>query len=122
MARLVGKAGSVSIAASTVAGIKSWGINYTVGLLDATAFDSVGEKEYVAGATDWSGTFEGYKDGAPLTPGSSVACIFKESATEGQNWAGQAIITGISVGTPFDGLVTYAYTFQGTGTLTFATA
>ena len=122
MSRLAGKAGEVTIGGATVAGIKSWTIDQAVDVHESTAFDSSGVKAYIPGSSGWSGSFEGYKDGAPLTIGTEIALVLKESQTATQKFNGQAIITGLSGGTSIDGLVTYSYTFQGTGALTIPTA
>ena len=121
MARLSGKAGEVNVAAAAVGGMKSWTLDYTYDALEGTGFDSSGHRVYTVGLDGWSGSFEGNKDSAPLTIGTEVALILKESATATQKWSGQAIITGSHPATAVDGLVTYAYDFQGTGALTIAT-
>jgi hypothetical protein len=124
MARLAGTGGNVKYGAgpTTSTGIKSWSLDYTVDALEGTGFDSSGKRVYTAGLSGWSGSFEGYKDGAPIAIGSAVALELEESATAGQEWTGTAIITSVGVNVAIDGLVTYAYNFQGTGTLTVATA
>jgi hypothetical protein len=124
MARLAGYGGNVKYGAgpTTATGIKSWSVDYTVDTYEGTGFDSSGKKVYTPGLSGWSGSFEGVKDGAPITIGSAVDLQLEESATAGQEWTGSGIITGVSVNTPTDGLVTYSYSFQGTGALTPATA
>lgn len=121
MARLAGYAGQVD-AASEVTGVKSWTIDYTYDALETTGFDSSGHRTYVAGLDGWSGSFEGYKDGAPLTIGSEVALALKESQTSTQKFTGQALVTGLHANTSTDGVVTYSYDFQGTGALVIPTA
>lgn len=122
MARLAGKAGEVTIGGATVTGIKSWQLDQQVDVHESTGFDSSGVKAFIPGGSGWSGSFEGFKDGAPLTIGTGIALVLKESQTATQKFNGQAIITGLSGGTSIDGLVTYSYTFQGTGALTIPTA
>ena len=122
MARLAGTAGDVTIAAGSVTGIKSWTLDYVAEALDTTGFDSSGVRTYIPGLKGWSGSFEGYKNGAPSAIGAEVALVLKESATATQKFNGQAIITGLSANTSVDGIVTYSYSFTGTGALTVATA
>ena len=122
MARISGKLGEVTVAAAEVTGIKSWNVDQKVEALDSSGFDSDGVKAFIAGCSEWAGSFEGNKNGVPLTIGSEIALVLKESQTANQQFNGQAIITGLSVKTDIAGLVTYSYTFQGTGTLTIATA
>ncbi len=121
MARLAGTAGEVSVGGVAVTGIKSWGLDQSIEALEGTGFDSSGNKVFTPGLKGWSGSFEGYKDGAPLTIGTEIALVLKESATATQKHTGQAIVTGFSPKTDVAGLVAYAYTFQGTGALVIAT-
>ena len=122
MARLAGYAGGVTVAGgSAIAGIKSWKVDYTFDALEGTGFDSSGAKVYTPGLKGWSGSFEGYKDGAPLTIGTEIALVLKESATGTQQYSGQAIVNGLHQSSGVDGLVSTGYDFQGTGALTVAT-
>ena len=121
MARLAGTAGDVTVAGASVVGIKSWTLDQDVEALEGTGFDSSGNKAYIPGLKGWKGTFEGSKDGAPLTIGTEIALVLKESGTATQKHTGQAIVTGLHGKTDVAGLVTYGYDFQGTGALTIAT-
>lgn len=122
MAKISGKAGQVD-AASEVVGIKSWTLDYTIDTLDTTDFNDAGVRTYIVGCSGWSGSFEGYKDGAPLPlAGASVTLKLYESQTANQFWTGSAFITGIHSNASHDGIVSYSYDFQGTGALTVAAA
>ena len=119
--RLAGYGGNVKYGAgpTTVTGIKSWTLDYVFDALEGTGFDSSGHKVFKPGLDSWSGSFEGYKDGAPISlVGTEVALELEESSTANQEWTGQAILTGIHPMSTVDGLVTYSYDFQGTGALT----
>jgi hypothetical protein len=105
-------------ALKAVAGIKEWSLSWNSSLLNATAFDSVGVAQYIVGPSDWSGSFSGYKDGAPLSFSTEITIALAESLTSA--WMGQALINGVSPAAVFDGLVTASYTFQGIGELEFA--
>jgi len=119
MAHVAGKTGYVSTG-STVAGIKSWTIDYNSDALETTDFGDSGVKSYIIGGSGWAGTFEGYKDGAPQgLAGASVTLSLYEDVT--YLWTGAAFITGISASTAHDGIDAYSYTFQGTGALTVPT-
>ena len=121
MAHYSGKAGEVDNGAG-VTGIKSWSLDYTIDPLDSTDFADVGVRTFLMGCSQWSGTFEGYKDGAPLAlAGASITLTLKETQTGTQVWTGTAFITGIHPITSFDGIVSYSYDFQGTGALTVPT-
>jgi len=128
---LAGKAGNVyyttaggtATGAAVVAGMKSWTCDYTLDALDTTDFADSGLRTYIAGLSGWSGSFEGFKDGAPtLTVGTSYVLHLRESATTTQQYSGTAIITGLHGSASVDGIVTESYDFQGTGTLTVPTA
>jgi hypothetical protein len=98
-------------------GIKSWTLDYTQELVDVTDFDDAGAKTYIVGASDWGGTFEGYKDGVPLSIGAEVHLVLGESVTAYNNWIGKAYLTGVHPAVSFDGVVSYTYDFKGTGVL-----
>ena len=109
-------------AAKVISGINSWNLDYVTDALETTDFVSAGARAYIAGPSGWSGSFSGYKDGAPLSIGSEYGLELAESATVTQMWLGNAIITGVHPSTGFDGVVTYSYDFTGTGVLTIASA
>jgi len=108
-------------AAKTVAGMKSWTLDYTMDVLDTTDFangaDTNAPRTFIAGLSGWSGSFEGVKEGAPLALFSQVGLDLAESATATQAWIGNAILTGIHPNVSVDGVVTYTYDFQGVGEL-----
>ncbi|MFA5439592.1 hypothetical protein [Dehalococcoides sp.] len=107
-------------ALKAIAGIKSWQLDYTVDILDSTSFIDAGARTFSPGSTQWGGSFEGYKYGAPLGIGSEVILALAESATTGQAWIGNAYISGAHVTSSLDALVTYSYDFQGTGSVEVA--
>jgi hypothetical protein len=120
---LKGNVGYVITASTTaVAGIKSWTLDRSIDMLDTTDFGSSGDKEYIAGLKGWAGTFEGLKDGAPLGLGTTVSLALYESSAGGQVWSGTAYLNNQTINTPVDGLVSYTYSYQGTGSITIATS
>ncbi len=108
-------------AAKNIAGIRSWTLDQIYDVSEVTGFDSSGHRAYIPVLTGWSGSFEGFKDGAPLTIGTQMGIELAESATVTQAFLGNCIITGLHPATPTDGVVTYSYDFQGVGVLTIAT-
>ena len=119
---LSGKAGEVQ-APGEITGIKSWSLTYEVDALDVTSFVQAGVSAFKPGITRWSGTFEGYKTGVPIAGlHTEVALKLLETQTADQVWFGQAILTSVTPSTDHDNIVSYAYTFQGTGALTVALA
>jgi len=122
-----GKAGQVNAtgagAATETLGVKSWTLDYVVDTLDSTDFDDAGIRAYIVGCSGWTGSFEGFKETTPVgLAGAAITIKLYESQTANQFWTGSAFITGIHVNTSHDGIVTYAYDFQGTGGLTVAQA
>ena len=120
--QLSGKAGDVSVAGSSIGGIKSWNIDYVADALETTDFADSGLRTYIAGITGWSGSFEGFKDGAPTSIGSEIALILEETSDATQRYTGQAILTGSHESVSVDGVVSISYDFQGTTTLNPPTA
>ena len=108
-------------AAKQVAGIKAWTLDYVAEAIEVTGFDSAGVRQYIPGPTSWSGSFDGFKDGAPLTIGTVTHIELRESSTSTQQWRGSCIITGVHPNVASDGAVTYSYDFTGTGELTAST-
>lgn len=121
MARVVGYGGEVTIGASPIAGIKAWSLDDVANVADTSGFDTDQPKTFLATQTEWSGSFDGFKDGAPLAKGAVVAVELKESATATQKWTGDVIITGRRPVGSVDGMIMYSYDFQGTGALTAPT-
>jgi len=108
-------------AITQVDGIKSWSLDYVVDMLETTDFGSAGVKEFIPAGSGWSGSFDGLKDGVPLGIGSQVLLVLAETATSGQQWLGDAYVSGVHPKVSADGLVEYSYDFQGTGELQIAT-
>jgi hypothetical protein len=122
MARFSGKAGSITNAGTNIA-LTSWEIDAKGAADDVTGMDDAGVKEFLAGLTEWSGSFEGFATGdvSASAPGASfTAAVFKSSATAGApKLTGNAISTGLKVTSAVDGAVKASCTFQGSGTLTW---
>ena len=110
------------MAAKAVAGIRSWTLDYVMNTQETTGFDSSGHKTFVPTIDEWAGSFEGFKDGAPLAIGSVVHLQLRESAVATQAWIGSAIITAIHPNVAVDGVAMYSYDFQGTKELAVPTA
>ncbi|MDH5664743.1 MAG: hypothetical protein OEY10_00395 [Nitrosopumilus sp.] len=110
-------------ALAETAGIGTWSIDYTVDAADTTDFQSDGVSEFIAGVSQWSGSFSGQKEGAPLSIGSiQYLALSEKYTTDTTLWSGQAVITGLAASTDKGSPVTYDYSFQGTGPLEQPTA
>ncbi len=123
MAKVIGNAGAV-LATSTVAGIRQWEITYEQDEKDTTDFGANGVASYIMGISRWSGSFRGFKDGAPLSlsGATAITATFKESATTGQQYSGSIFIKSMHPVVEAGEVVSIEYGFVGTGTLTIATA
>ena len=104
-------------AVSEILGIKSWSLEYTASMLDVTDFANSGVSAFIPGITEWHGSFEGYKEGVPMAIGAEVYLVLGETSVGTQVWLGKAIITNARPNVDHDGLVSYSYDFQGTGSL-----
>lgn len=129
MAHITGVKGKVEAGVTIVAGVTSWTIDTEGDVLETTDFDSDGVKDFIAGNTGWSGTFEAIFDTAQdisadppnLNEGQMIALkllLDDTIAPAEMSVSGSAIITGVSITTPQADKITYTVTFQGTGTLT----
>lgn len=103
-----------------VDGMNAWNLDYKANTEDVTDFANAGVEAHIPTTSGWNGGFEGFKDGVPLGFGSEVYLALAESATSGQCWIGNAVITGITPNTPAKGVVTYKYSYQGTADLQVA--
>ncbi len=120
MARVAGYGGDV-LAPGAIVGVREWTIDYVAAALDSSGYDGGQPKAFIIGQTEWSGSFSGFKDGAPLAIGTVIAFEFQESGVATQKWTGNGYITNIRPGSAVDGIVTYGYDFQGTAVLTVPT-
>ena len=123
MVHRAGVAGQVDSPAS-VTGIRSWSLEYTVDMLETTDFADAGVSSFIPGKTQWSGSFEGFKDGTPqaLSTGAAITIKLYETQKDSEFWTGSAFISAVRSTVDNDGLVSYSYDFQGTGALTPAAA
>jgi len=104
-------------AAKAIVGIKSWTLDDGYEVQEGRAFSDAGAPHPVVTITNWGGSFEGFKDGAPIARGTLVSIELQESSTATQQWRGNAIITARHPNVAIDGLVTYSYDFVGYGAL-----
>lgn len=124
MAKFSGRTGYVGVS-TAVAGINQWSMDYTVDMMETTDFSVSGVAAFLPGVSRWSGSFSGYKDGAPQGLGtvSAVDLWLVENASaaiassEAKVWKGNAYLSGLHPTTNFDGIVGYNYDFQGTGAI-----
>lgn len=115
MAKMHGKSGSVTCT-NVTAGMLEWTLDDTCDTADVTDFSDAGVRAFLAGCTQWQGSFSGNFDNANTAKSGDSVIISLVPGTS-LSFGGSAIITGRNVKTGIDGAVTMAYTFQGTGAL-----
>ena len=114
------------VAGTQVVGIREWSIDVAANVQDTSGFSDGRAKVFTVTQKEWSGSFSGFKDGPPLAIGTHVAVEFMEAevALPGPStaaWRGEAIITNLTATEVVDGVMQYAYTFQGQFTLEWPT-
>ena len=122
MAEVAGKTGSITCTGLT-AGVKSWSLNLVGDALETTDYSDVGVRTYIVGALGWTGSCEINWDTAnTITVGDVIAALVFSIVGATEKYTGEAIVTGISVSSSFDGVVTASITFQGSGACTLTSA
>jgi len=122
--------GEVKIGASAIAHMNNWEIAFSGDALENTAFgDTVYDRSYQPGLRSHSITISGYTEDtgtavsallnaqrASTAPAAvTVVCLYDNDTEKG--WTGSAVITGLTVGAPVDGLSPFSGTFQVSGGL-----
>jgi len=114
---VAGKTGSITYDGLTK-GVKAWTLNLVGDVLEITDYEDAGVRAYIAGPKGWTGTAEFNWDTTnTVTVGDSATLTLTIISTT-ETYSGTAIVTGISVSSSFDGLVTASITFQGSGVCT----
>lgn len=129
MATHTGSEGTVKVGTAAVAEIRSFSVQTTADTAEDT---SMGDswRSFKTTLKGWSGSVDCFWDETDTTgqgalvEGAEVTLnLYPEGATTGDKYyTGTAIVTGVSINSSFDGLVESSISFQGTGSLTFATA
>lgn len=122
MAKQLGKNGSVSVGGVNVACVTSWSLSEEADTLETTCMDGSGAKSYIGSLTSFSGSVECNMDAGDVgqdafTVGSTVSLSL---STGDVTYSGDAVITSKSVDAATADLITIAFDFQGTGSLTVA--
>ena len=128
MSEISGKAGEVESSGAEMAFtyIKNWTISTVGDVLDTTNFDVASSgRTFIAGLKSWSGSFDcNYSTGNSSVAGDTIGGIIfrSEVGSTGGVFKGDAILTGVDISTPVDGIVTQTYAFQGTAGLATSSA
>lgn len=145
MATLTGNNGVVKVdnaagTATALAAVRSFTVEMTSDTIEKTTMTN-DTRQYLKGLSSWSGSADIYFDPAEFpTSNSGLTALNPTGATAGTPWAavgsdaitvelflnstaskfsGEAIITGFTVNSSFDGMVEASISFQGTGSCTF---
>ena len=129
MATYTGVAGSVKVAANTIAEITGFSVETSATTIEDSALTDAAST-FKVGRTGWTASVECMWDATDTTgqnsmvAGNSMAFIFYVDGTKTgkPTIAGTGIITGVPVTVSNDSLVTTSFSIQGTGALTYGTA
>jgi len=122
-----GKEGVLKAGSTVIGGVTGFTIDTTADVVEDTSLGN-SAKTYMAGRTAFSGSIDMHYDEGDtaqetLDVGATIAfTLLPEGNTSGdQSFAGNGIITSMSVGVTLDGVSTRSVAFQGTGALTIGT-
>lgn len=138
MANYTGQDGSLTIGGQAVASVTAFSVDSTVNTIETTAMGQA-YRSYVGGMAEWSGSADVYYNSSDATAiynnalpdndtdfgGDGVLAFIGYpggDATGNPKLSGNVIITGLSVSSETEGMVTASISFQGTGPLTLGTA
>ena len=128
MATHTGSEGTVKVGSNAIAEIRSFSIEETADTLDDTTMGTIA-RTYKSSLTTFTGTIDVLWDetdesgqGALIIGGSVTLNLYPEGDTSGDVYlTGEAIVTGRSVNSTFDGLVEMSISVQGNGALSQTT-
>ncbi len=122
-----GKEGVVKAGSTVIGAVTGFTIDTTADVVEDTSLSN-SAKTYLAGRTAFSGSIDMHYDEGDtaqetLDSGVTIAfTLLPEGNTSGdQSFAGNGIVTSMSVGVTLDGVSTRTVAFQGTGALTIGT-
>ena len=114
MAEVAGKGGSITCTGLT-AGVKTWALDLVGDALECTDYADAGVRRYIVGCKGWSGSCEANWDAAnTIDVGDEITSLIFTIVSGTTLYTGdKAIVTGISISSTYDGIVTANVTFQG---------
>lgn len=119
MAEVAGKGGSLTCTELTV-GVKSWTLNLVGDALEATDYTdgATGQRTYIAGLKGWTGSCEvNWEATNTIDVGDLITDLrFNIVNTTTYYKGASAIVTGISISSAVEGILTMSVSFQGSGT------
>jgi len=122
-----GKEGVVKAGSTVIGAVTGFTIDTTADVVEDTSLGN-SAKTYLAGRTAFSGSIDMHYDEGDtaqetLDSGATIAFTLlpEGNASGDQSFAGNGIVTSMSVGVSLDGVSTRTVAFQGTGALTIGT-
>jgi len=122
-----GKEGVVKAGSTVIGAVTGFTIDTTADVVEDTSLGN-SAKTYMAGRTAFSGSIDMHYDEGDtaqetLDSGATIAFTLlpEGNASGDQSFAGNGIVTSMSVGVSLDGVSTRTVAFQGTGALTIGT-
>lgn len=129
--------GAILIGTDEISKMNNWEIAFAGDALENTAFgDTVYDRSYQPGLRSHTVTFSGYSEDSNAAQDAlldemkstdepsivTVVCLYERTTGVKAGWTGSGVITGLTVGSPVDGLAPFSGTIQITGGLaTYAT-
>jgi|APSaa5957512535_1039671.scaffolds.fasta_scaffold03974_9 hypothetical protein len=125
-----GQEGTLSIGGSAMASLRNYSIASSINTVERTVMGDT-SRSFKSNLKEWSGSADIYYDvtdvgiiQSAIDAGVEVALVaYPGGSTAGSadpKLAGNILITGLSVDSSMDGMVTSAISFQGTGDLLIA--
>ena len=120
MAEVAGKGGSITFAGLTV-GVKTWTCDLVGDAIEVTDYSDNGHRTYIAGLDGWTASVELNWDAANTIDIGDSAALTLTIVSATTYYSGTALVTGISISSSVDGVVTATISFQGSGACTLTT-
>lgn len=135
MAIFTGNDGKVRVGSTDLAAVRSFSVEQTRDTIETTHMGR-DVRTYVAGLSTFSGSADIFFDDSELSTlsgtlnvagsgnvvggaGVEVKLVLLDDTTNDRWFQGDAIITGLTVNSSFDGMVEASISFQGTGPVSF---
>lgn len=136
MAIFTGNDGKVRVGSTDLAAVRSFSVEQTRDTIETTHMGR-DVRTYVAGLSTFSGSADIFFDDSELVTlsgtlnvagsgnvvggaGVEVKLVLLDDSTDDRWFQGDAIITGLTVNSSFDGMVEASISFQGTGPVSFS--
>ena len=125
MGAMAGKDGSFKFGETAVAYSDNWSLNINSGTAEANQLGS-DWKEFIGTVKDWSGSASGSLDVTDtaqkailtqMTSGTVAATSATFACSATVSFAGNCLLTGITLGAEFAGKISFSANIQGTGVL-----